>query len=55
MFLNWNSSVHTTMAAIAPATPAPAAPIPTWVAAAIPTTPALWHKASKPPVKVAEP
>jgi hypothetical protein len=37
------------MAAIAPATPAPASPIPTWVAAAIPTTPALWHKASKPP------
>jgi hypothetical protein len=33
MFLNWNSSVHSTIAAIVPATAAPAAPIPTWVAA----------------------
>jgi hypothetical protein len=56
MFLNGNSSVHATMAAaIAPATVPLAAPIPAWVAAAIPTTPALWHKANQPPAKVAGP
>ena len=56
MFLNGNSSVHTTMAAaIAPATVPLAAPIPAWVVTAIPITPALWHKANQPPAKVAGP